>query len=515
MQRLFFFLFVIFSTHTLSAQKILPPDQVYGELFKDVQLSRIFPDSKTFADAVPKKDPEEIVKQYQQMKANPAIRFSLRMFVEENFELPKPPQLNYVQKEKDVTMHIKNLWGVLQRQPDKQVEGSSLLALPYPYIVPGGRFGEIYYWDSYFTMLGLKESGENEMIENMVNNFSYLISTYGHIPNGNRSYYLSRSQPPFFSVMIELLSKIKGDFVYATYQPVLQKEYDYWMDKTPGSSHVIKMQDGSVLNRYYDESASPRQEAYVEDIQVAEKSKRDKDIVLRNLRSTAESGWDFSSRWFTDGKSLSTIQTIDVIPVDLNSLLYHLEKSLALANRISGNLIQERYFNQLADRRRKSMNKYLWSTANGWYMDYDFKTKKITPEKTLAGMSPFFFHIADQSKMSVVKRTLQKNFVKAGGVVTTLKNTGEQWDAPNGWAPLQWITIIGLENYGQHELAKDIADRWVKLNIKVYENTGKLLEKYNVEDMHLTAGGGEYPTQDGFGWTNGVLLALMNKFNLK
>lgn len=515
MQRLYFFLGIFFSTFTLTAQTVLPPDKVYGELFKDVQLARIFPDSKTFVDAIPKKDPKEIVKQYLEIKANPAIRFSLKNFIEENFELPKTPQLNYVQKEKNVADHIKNLWSVLQRQPDKQVEGSSLLALPYPYIVPGGRFREIYYWDSYFTMLGLKESGENEMIENMINNFAYLISTYGHIPNGNRSYYLSRSQPPFFSMMIDLLSNIKGDYVYATYQPLLQREYDYWMDKTSGTSHVVKMPDGSVLNRYYDNSATPRQESYVEDVQVAEKNKRDKEVVLRNLRSAAESGWDFSSRWFADGKNLSTIQTIDIIPVDLNSLLYHLEKSLAFANKVSGNLLQQRYYNQLADRRRKAMNKYLWSSANNWYMDYNTKTNKITAEMTLAGMTPFFFNVAEQSKMAKAQRTLKKYFVKPGGVVTTLKNTGEQWDAPNGWAPLQWLTIVGLENYGQAALAKDIAKRWVKLNTKVYENTGKLLEKYNVVDLSLTAGGGEYPTQDGFGWTNGVLLALMNNYNFK
>ena len=179
---------------------------------------------------MPKRNPKDIVKDYLAIKNNPAIKFSLKLFVEDNFELPKAPQLNYITQEKDVVMHIKNLWAVLKRDADKTIEGSSLLALPYPYIVPGGRFREIYYWDSYFTMLGLKESGETEMIENMIKNFAYLIETYGHIPNGNRSYYIGRSQPPFFAAMVQLLASIKGDEVYTPYLPALEKEYNFWMD---------------------------------------------------------------------------------------------------------------------------------------------------------------------------------------------------------------------------------------------------------------------------------------------
>src|SRR5215204_1053346 len=260
-------LITLFSFGVIPAQtKVQTPDQVYGELFKDVQMSKIFPDGKTFVDCVAKKDPKDIVKDYLAIKKNPAIRFSLELFVKENFELPPaPPAVNYIQQEKDVVMHIKNLWGALRREPDKKVKGSSLLPLPYPYIVPGGRFREVYYWDSYFTMLGLKESGEVETIENMIRNFAYLINQYGHIPNGNRTYYLSRSQPPYFSLMLELLASLKGRQVYAVYQPALQKEYDYWMDRTAPTRHVVKMPDGSVLNRYYDQSGEPRQEAYYED----------------------------------------------------------------------------------------------------------------------------------------------------------------------------------------------------------------------------------------------------------
>lgn len=148
--------------------------------------------------------------------------------MEENFELPPKSTTDYQSNiTEGATAHVKNLWKVLKREADTTVKGSSLLPLPYAYIVPGGRFREIYYWDSYFTMLGLQVSGEWELIESMIKNFAYLIQTYGHIPNGNRTYYLSRSQPPFFSLMVSLLAETKGDSVLTRYLPQLEKEYSF------------------------------------------------------------------------------------------------------------------------------------------------------------------------------------------------------------------------------------------------------------------------------------------------
>lgn len=515
MRYLFFLLFTLLGTAQAFTQKVAPPDKIYGELFQDVQLSRIFPDSKTFVDCIPRKDPEEILAAYRAVKNNPAIRFSLKLFVEENFIIPQPPLSDYQSKEKDVVQHINALWTVLKRKSDSVVKGSSLLALPHPYIVPGGRFREVYYWDSYFTMLGLRESGEVETIENMIQNFAYLINQYGHIPNGNRSYYLSRSQPPYFSLMLELLATIRGPQVYALYQPALQKEYDYWMDRTAPTKHVVKMPDGSTLNRYYDQSGEPRQEAYYEDYTLSQKlPPAQREAMNRHLRSCAESGWDFSSRWFRDGKNLSTIQLTNYVPVDLNALLYHLERTLARANNETGDKLKATFYNQLAEKRKRAIRKYCWSAEKGWYTDYDIVTKKLSPELTLAGMHPFFLRIADTAQMAKAAPVVRKLFLKPGGVVTTTKNTGQQWDAPNGWAPLEWVTIMGLENYGEKTLAREVATRWVNLNKKVYAATGKLMEKYDVVDITKPAGGGEYPSQDGFGWTNGVLLALIKKYGI-
>ncbi len=516
---------LLITSVAFSQKRPLAPDEIYGVLFRDVQMSGIFEDSKTFVDCIPRRDPAEIVKDYVKIKNNPNLRFSLRLFVEENFELPPPPpSINYVQHEKDITKHIKNLWSVLRRDPDSAVKGSSLLPLPYPYIVPGGRFREIYYWDSYFTMLGLKESGEVQMIEDMVRNFAYLIETYGHIPNGNRTYYLGRSQPPFFAAMVELLASIKGDAVYVEFLPAMEKEYAFWMNGSEKVAagkpykRVVRMKDGSVLNRYWDEFDVPRQESHKEDVQTANKSGRKKSEVYRQLRAGAESGFDFSSRWFSDGKSLTAIRTTNIIPVDLNSLLYNLELAIATAKSIMGNQQEYGKYRRLARKRQDAINKYCWSVKVNFYTDYDFTTGRHTNHITPAGMYPFCFFEGKPDYMSLLARKaadgIRSKLLHAGGISASAIKTGEQWDSPNGWAPLQWMTVWGLDRCGQKSLAADIAYRWVKLNNDVYQRTGKLMEKYNVIQTDLEAGGGEYPGQDGFGWTNGVLLALVNKYGI-
>ena len=507
---------------TSAMAQVQTPDMIYGELFRDVQLSQIFPDGKTFVDCIPKRNPKDIVKDYLAAKNNPQLRFSLELFVKENFELPKSPEINYVTQEKDVVAHIKNLWSVLKRDADKAVEGSSLLALPNPYIVPGGRFREIYYWDSYFTMLGLKESGQTEMMENMVKNFAYLIDTYGHIPNGNRTYYLGRSQPPFFAAMVQLLASIKGDEVFRTYRPALEKEYQFWMDGTdnvkPGAAYrrVVKLKDGTILNRYWDDSNVPRQESWREDIETAAKSKRNKIEMYKQLRAAAESGIDFSNRWFADGKNLTSIRTTNTIAVDLNALLYNLEMVIGKSKLLSGDEQGAAIFHKKAAARRAAIDKYCWNTKLNFYTDYNFQTKKILNEVTPAGIYPFCFFESKPDYLSLLAQrasvVLKEQLLHDGGITSTQHNTGQQWDAPNGWAPLQWMTIWGLDRCGQKDLAKDIAQRWIKLNNDVFLRTGKLMEKYNVVDTHLEAGGGEYPGQDGFGWTNGVLLALIAKY---
>jgi alpha,alpha-trehalase len=524
MKRVAGFFLLAFSCCLSFGQPIVttPPDKIYGKLFVDVQMDRVFSDGKTFVDCIPKRKPADILADYETQKTTPG--FDLKKFVFDNFEVPAGPADTYkTNSTEDVVTHIKNLWPVLKRTPDKVVEGSSLLPLPYPYIVPGGRFREVYYWDSYFTMLGLKRSGEIDMIDNMVKNFAYLIENYGHIPNGNRTYYLGRSQPPFFSVMVELLAEAKGDSVYQQFLPAMEKEYEFWMEGSdklkPGQAYrrVVRLKDGDVLNRYWDDATVPRQESWREDVLTAQRSGRDKQDMYEQLRAAAESGIDFSSRWFADGKDLVTIRTSDMIPPDLNALLYHLEWAISkgmLMNKDSTSVL----FRRKAVHRGELIDKYCWNKSQNFYTDYNFRAQKQSSHLTPGGLYPFCFINEHPDYMSFlgakVAAVIREKLLKPGGIVTSEFTTGEQWDAPNGWAPFEWMTIWGLDRCGQKDLAADIAARWTRLVIKVYKGTGKLMEKYNVVDINKDAGGGEYPGQDGFGWTNGVLLELIGKYNL-
>jgi alpha,alpha-trehalase len=491
------------------------PDELYKVLFKDVQLKKIFSDNKTFVDCTPKRKPEDIVEDYEKLKINNPSNEDIKKFIEDNFIIPPAAAPGYHTDIKDnVIEHIEELWNVLKRSADKPVEGSSLIPLPYPYIVPGGRFGEIFYWDSYFTMLGLAETGHWDIIENMIENFAYLIHQFGFIPNGNRTYFLSRSQPPYFSCMVELLATHKGDGVYSKYQSALEKEYRYWMDESYSTKHIVQMDDGNILNRYYDRLDTPRPESYWQDATLSEECEGDVYLLYSDLRAACESGWDFSGRWFRDGETFKTIQTTNLIPVDLNCLLCHLESSISEAYKQNNNTEQANEFQTKSELRKQAINKYFYNEDDGWYYDYNISEKKLNNQKTIAGITPFFFHIPPENYIVKAAAILKNEFLKDGGVVTTLINTEQQWDWPNGWAPLQWIAIKALANYNQNELAAELAHRWAHLNIKVYRNTGKLMEKYNVIDINLTAGGGEYPSQDGFGWTNGVLLKILKIYGV-
>jgi len=496
------------------------PMELYGQFMVDVQMAGVFPDGKTFVDCTPKQPVDEILAKYEEVKDDP--EFHLKAFVLEHFEMPEQYASGFTtDAERTVEEHINALWPVLTRQPDDN-EGGTLIPLPNAYIVPGGRFGEIYYWDSYFTMLGLQAADKEGMIQNMVDNFAYLIDTVGFIPNGNRTYFLTRSQPPFFAAMIQLLAGEKGEEIFKNYLPQLEKEYAFWMDglidvsaDNPAVKHVVRLKNGSILNRYWDEGEYPRAEMYRDDVETAKESERPPHEVYRDLRSACESGWDFSSRWFRDPQQLHTIHITDIIPVDLNALLYNLEKTLETAHQLSDNTEEAALYKQRAAQRLEALQAFCWNEEQGYYRDYDFRADAFTPVASLAGMYPLFFEMATTEQADTAAKVIERTFLKAGGVVSTVNNNGQQWDAPNGWAPLQWITIQGLRNYEKNELASIIKLRWIDLNKRVYENTGKMVEKYNVEDMSLEAGGGEYPVQDGFGWSNGVLLRLLTEKDME
>ena len=501
------------------------PANDLGPLFSDVQLSGVFTDSKEFVDARPREAPGSIQARYDSARRAPG--FVLRAFVEQNFVLPQPagsgsgngrPTVR-LSNRPTMLAHINALWPLLTRSPDAVDSNSSLIPLPSPYIVPGGRFREIYYWDTYFTMHGLVAAGRTDLVKNMLDNFAHLIRTVGHIPNGNRTYYLTRSQPPYFAAMVALYAGATDTAQALPYLDVLEQEHAFWMNGAeqlkPGQFYrrVVRMPNGVVLNRYWDDSDEPRPESYRPDVEIGmtlpESLRAD---FYRNVRASAESGWDFSSRWMRDPKDLRTLETTELIPVDLNALLYNAERVIAALRAFrlgDGDEEVARRFARLAAERRQEIITLMYDPPRGFFYDVRWRSgERVLDRPSLAAAAPLYFGIATPEQGWRTAARLEADFLKPGGFVTTNFHSGQQWDGPNGWPPLEWLTIEGVRRYQRDDLADKAATRWLNLIRRTYRTTGRMMEKYDVVDPNRKAGGGEYPTQDGFGWTNGVALAL-------
>ncbi|RYX78630.1 alpha,alpha-trehalase TreF [bacterium] len=495
------------------------PDEALGDLFAEVQAKQVYSDGKTFVDLIPKKRSQQIKKEYILAKKDPT--FDLREFVSRHFyEFEHTAATYHTDTDRSAREHITDLWKVLERR--NRIDRGSLIALPNMYVVPGGRFSEQFYWDTYFIMLGLAADGKWDLIEGMMKNYVHMIRKFGFIPTANRTYFLSRSQPPFFSHMVRLLAQHNGRRrTYLEYLPYMLAEYRFWVKgrksvnshiDTRAIARVVQMPNGVILNRYFDNKTTPRPESLREDIETAELAGlHDSERLYLDLRAGAESGWDFSSRWFRDGNDITTIHTTDIVPVDLNCLLYQLEMTIAETYRLMFQPLLGRKFRTLAERRAATITRYMWSESEQFFMDYDFRTAKSTPHLTLAGVFPLYAKVATTKQAQAVADRLERDFLKPGGLLTTLTENGQQWDAPNGWAPLHWIAIQGLREYGHHTLADKIKEAWVNSGLEVFAQKQKMVEKYDVTSDTRLGGGGEYPLQDGFGWTNGVLAALMDE----
>ncbi|MEP6998893.1 MAG: alpha,alpha-trehalase TreF [bacterium] len=496
------------------ASTLYDPAHDLGQLFHDVQLARVFPDSKTFVDAKARSSPSDIAARYAAAKGTPG--FDLRVFVEQHFEAPRAAG-DGVRSDTSQSMerHIASLWPALTRPADPVDPRSSLIPLPGPYVVPGGRFREVYYWDSYFTMLGLIENGRTDLVKNMLDNFSFLVKTVGHVPNGNRTYYLSRSQPPFFAAMVGLYATATDTSRAVAYLDAIEAEHAFWMagaESVPAgeaSRRVVKLRDGSLLNRYWDDRPEPRPESYREDFELAQRvPEGQREALYRNIRASAESGWDFSSRWMRDPADLRSLETTELIPVDLNSLLYHSERTIAalrLKRGRPGDAQVAAQFATAAENRRRALLAVAYDATEGFFFDVRWRSgQRVTDRPTMAAAAPLYFGMATPEQGRAVAARLGRDFLKPGGFVTTQIASGQQWDSPNGWPPLQWLGAQAVRAYGRADIADDARNRWLALNRRTYRVTGKMTEKYDVTDLGKRAGGGEYPTQDGFGWTNGV-----------
>ncbi len=471
-------------------------DHTLKGLFVDLHRSGLWPDEKAISDSILLAPADEILRAYAAAKRRGVN--DLRGFYDRFFQPVGSSDDGYrtnpAHSAKD---HIAALWPQLTKPADDQTERSTRFALPHPYVVVGGRFQEAYYWDSYFTQLGLLKSQQFDLVRNMLDNFAYAIAEIGHIPNGFRSYFLTRSQPPFFAAMVQDYGLAIGDLagVYATYLPAMQAEYRYFM----ATEH-----NAAGLGRYWDAANTPRIEMYGTDLEWADHAQSHPQFY-RNLRAACESGWDFSSRWLVDPMDLGTIRTTQIWPVDLNCLLLRYEEILAEATADTD--LAPGYL-AAAAARRAAISERFFDESRGYFFDVLIQDCSLIPITTAAGMFPLYAGAATQQQAERAAAWMQAHLLKPGGLLTTDVACGQQWDSPNGWAPLQWIAVQGLRRYGLHDLAEVLRTRWLASCETVFRATGKFVEKYNMLDPLAASGGGEYALQDGFGWSNGVYLDL-------
>jgi alpha,alpha-trehalase len=486
--------------------------QLAGDLFETVQLSKALEDSKAFVDTVPEREIAEIRARFEHRRTEPD--FDVEAFVADSFALPEDPVTAADPSKLSMERYIDELWEHLIREPSEEHEWSTLLSVPGRYVIPGGRFRESYYWDTYFTATGLAVTGRIDLLDELAENYAVLIERVGCVPNGNRLYYSTRSNPPMFCHLLDIIESERGFEAVRPYLPALRREHQFWMDGAEALTaderarrRVVRTDDGP-LNRYWDDRAAPREESYREDVALANASERDDRRLYLDIRAACESGWDFSSRWLADDDELATIRTTELLPVDLNALCYALEANLSHWERAGGNRDRADRYARAATRRQRAIERRCWDDERGFYFDYCWREDRRTDTWSLAAVVPLFCGLATDEQAAAVADHLEERFLHPGGLVTTLTDSGEQWDYPNGWAPLHWMAAVGLRQYGHDELAETIAGRWLDLNRDVFDRSGLMLEKYDVTGGAGVGGGGEYPLQFGFGWTNGVALAL-------
>ncbi|XP_047308366.1 probable trehalase [Impatiens glandulifera] len=432
-------------------------------------------------------------------------------------------------------LKIHGLWKHLSRKVSDDVlrkpQLHTLLPLPGHLVIPGSRFREIYYWDSYWVIRGLLASKMYETAKGIVMNLISLLETYGHVLNGTRVYYTNRSQPPLLSSMVyDVYIRTNDKEFLKKALPALIKEHNFWNS----GIHVVTVEDekgcSHTLSRYYAMWNEPRPESSTIDRETASKlsSVSEKRLLYREIASTAETGWDFSSRWMRDESDLTTLATTSILPVDLNAFILKMELDISVLAKENGDRETSLQYLKASQVRKLAMNSIFWNEEKGQWFDYwlDGKSSlqgykwKSSQQNMKAFASNFIplwiepFHSDAAMAAKVIKSLKDSGLVCASGIATTLTNSGQQWDFPNGWAPLQHMIVEGLLKMGTKEamsLAQDIAHGWLKTNYVTFKNTGVMHEKYNVETCGESGGGGEYNPQTGFGWSNGVVLSFLEE----
>ncbi|KAM6973025.1 trehalase [Aplochiton taeniatus] len=530
---------------------LLPPcdSELYcdGEILRQVQTAKLFDDDKYFVDMKLRSNPEVVLSAFRNLTnefpnatlpPSKLLEFVNRFFEEPGTELEpwSPPDWHdnpaFLQKVADQSLHkwaekLHILWKSLGRKIRSDVEQHpelySQIYTPHPVIVPGGRFRELYYWDSYWVINGLLLSEMTDTAAGMIQNFLYLVNRYGFIPNGGRIYYERRSQPPFLTLMVESYYQATQDkeFLRAAL-PTLEREYLFWMENRSVTVPVNGTEH--VLNRHHVQVGLPRPESYSDDVELAEGLPEGaKEKLWMELNAGAESGWDFSSRWYVGGGgqnsgTLRDVRTGQIVPSDLNALLCRNERTLASFHSILGASSKVVHYEQAAARRMKALEAVLWDPDRGAWFDYSLVTNSSHTAFYPSNLAPLWAQCYSQPTMSdkAVEYLKESGALQfPNGVPTSLKESGQQWDYPNAWPPLQHMLIEGLSKLPSEDAqqaAFELAQKWIRTNHLAYDRYEAMFEKYDVNGDGKPGGGGEYEVQLGFGWTNGVALQLLDQY---
>ncbi|KAL4647709.1 trehalase [Arapaima gigas] len=526
-----------------------------GEILKQVQMAKLYDDDKYFVDMKLREVPDVVLEAFRNLTSLSPERTlnssQLQEFLNKYFESPEiefepwtpldwkenPQFLSKIADKqlKAWALNLHHLWKSLGRKIRSEVrdhpELYSLIFTPYPVVVPGGRFRELYYWDSYWVINGLLLSGMQNTSRGMIENFLYLAllrpvllcNRYGFVPNGGRIYYERRSQPPFLTLMVEsYYQATKDNDFLRTALPVLEKEYKFWMENR---SVTVEVEGNRyVLNHYAVQVAQPRPESYSDDIELARgKTEEAQQQLYMELNSGAESGWDFSSRWFINGQgqnsgTLRDTHTSHIIPVELNALLCHNEELLAYFHRIVGEKAVAEQYEKARRERLKAIESLLWDPERNSWFDYSLVTNTSHTAFYPTNLAPLWARcyskpIMGDQALQYLEDSGALNY--QNGVPSSMTTSRQQWDFPNAWPPLQHILIEGLSNLNTtkaQEMAFNLAQRWITTNWLAYVKYGHMYEKYTVNGDGKPGGGGEYEVQLGFGWTNGVAMQLLDQY---
>lgn len=526
----------------------------HGPLLDAIQMSRIYPDSKTFVDKKLKFTPGKIIKHFEDLVSNnngePLSKENLIKFIEDNFEAegqelepwtPEDwtPRPKFVEKLENtelrgLAIRINGLWKDLSRRIKDDVRENpqlySIIYVPNGFVVPGGRFREFYYWDTYWIVKALLLCEMAQTVRGIIENFLTMVETYGLVPNGGRIYYIKRSQPPFLNLMMKEYIQSTGDMEFLRkHVATLDKELQFWEKKR--SVTLMKDDQEHLLFVFGTGGTGPRPESYREDVELAEtfEGKEEKEEFYYHIKAGAESGWDYSTRWMINAQAqnqgtLLDVKTSFIIPVDLNAIMYMNYRTMSDFYAQLGDTESSEFHSKKATVLKEAIGKVLWSKEDNMWFDYDLlndSSRKYFYPSNLLPLWAECYEEADrvlvaESSIAYLKST--GTIYCKGGVPTSLEESGQQWDFPNAWPPLQHILVAGLlktQNEEARQIALNIARTYTQCTIFSCPEDAEvchMFEKYDVNNTGVAGGGGEYDVQTGFGWSNGVVFEFISLF---